>query len=174
MRAERGLGARTLAIAAAGLLAAGCGYSLRGNLPSHIRTVAVPTFVNKTQEPAVEETITRAVAEAFTTNSGLKVVAPGNADSILEGEIVGFQVQPIALNPAANVQQFRVVVTLNLRFKDLRANEILLDEKGVQEKADFQAASDVAANVAAERGPALRQAATDIGRAVVDLAINRF
>ena len=31
----------------------GCGYSLRGNLPSHLKTVAVPTFANRTQEPGV-------------------------------------------------------------------------------------------------------------------------
>ena len=41
-------------LVALGLLAGGCGYSLRGSLPSHIRTIAIPVFANKTQEPAVE------------------------------------------------------------------------------------------------------------------------
>src|SRR2546430_17093729 len=113
-------------------ISGGCGYSIRGNLPAHIKTVAVPVFVNRTTEPGLEDVITRAVVDAFTTNSGLKVVDPQRADSILEGEIVGYQLQPLAFTPGANVQQYRVVVTLNLLFRDLRKNEILLAEKGVQ------------------------------------------
>ena len=157
-----------------GGVAGGCGYSIRGNLPAHIKTVAVPVFVNKTTEPGLEDVITRAVVDAFTTNSGLKVVDPQRADSILEGEIVGYQLQPLAFTPGANVQQYRVVVTLNLLFRDLRKNEILLTEKGVQEKADFTATGSVAANVSTERGPAQQQAATDIARAIVNLAVTRF
>lgn len=168
--AARGLLALVVALA----LAAGCGYSLTGNtLPSHIRTVAVPVFVNRTQEPNVESFITRAVVDAFTTISGLKVVDPASADAILEGEVVGYQLQPLSYNQAANVQEYRLVVTLNLRFKDVKDGAALLDEKGVQEKADFRSASLVSGNIAQEE-TALRQAATDIGRAIVTRAITRF
>lgn len=41
------------------VLAGGCGYSFRGNLPDHIKTVAVPVFTNKTAEPAVETSTLR-------------------------------------------------------------------------------------------------------------------
>lgn len=164
---------RALAAAVACLLTAGCGYSVTSNLPPHIKTVAVPIFANRTQEPAVENLITRAVVEAFTTNSGLKVVNPEDASAILEGEIVGYQLQPLAFNQAANVREYRLVVTLNLRFRDVRTNTLLLDAKGVQEKADFRAASAVAVSIATEQF-ALRQAATDIGRAIVNLAVDRF
>ncbi len=150
----------------------GCGYSLRSNLPEHIQTVAVPVLVNRTQEPAVEDLITRGIVEAFTTNGRLRVVGVGQADSVLEGEIVGYQLQPLSFDQRANVQEYRVVVTLNLRFKDVRKNEMLLEEKGVQEKADFRTA---AGNVTiARESAAVRQAATDIGRAVVNLALERF
>jgi outer membrane lipopolysaccharide assembly protein LptE/RlpB len=168
--AARGLVAIVLACALAG----GCGYSLTGStLPAHIRTVAVPVFVNRTQEPGVENFITRAVAEAFTTSSGLKVVDPAGADAILEGEIVGYALQPLSYNQAANVREYRLVVTVNLRFKDATSGEMLLDEKGVQEKSDFSSAEDVS-NSIARAETALRQAATDIGRAIVNLAITRF
>src|SRR6185436_15914604 len=90
------------------LVAAGCGYSLRGNLPAHIKTVAVPVFRNRTSEPGVENFLTGAVVEAFSTNGRLRVVRPDRADSILEGEVVGYQVQSIAYDPQANVQQYRL------------------------------------------------------------------
>lgn len=150
----------------------GCGYSLRGSLPDDIRTVGVPVFGNLTQEPAVENVITAAIIDAFATNSRLVVVRPENADSILEGEVVGYALQPIAYNQDANVTEYRLVVTLNLRYRDVRRNELLLQEAGFREKADFRS-STVAQNLTLEDG-ALRQAARDIGRAVVALAVTRF
>jgi len=65
----RRFGVLTLALAALGLGA--CGYSFRGTLPPHVRTVAVPIFFNRTQEPGVESIITRAVVQAFATNGRL-------------------------------------------------------------------------------------------------------
>src|SRR5207249_95402 len=102
------------------VLGGGCGYSLRGNLPGHIKTVSVPVFKNRTSEPGVENFLTSAVVEAFSTNGRLKVVGTGQADSLLEGEVTGYQVQSIAFDPRATVQQYRLVVTLNLRFRDLK------------------------------------------------------
>jgi len=54
-----------LLLALAACLAAGCGYSFRGNLPAHIKTVAVPVFQNRTQVAGLENTITSAVVSAF-------------------------------------------------------------------------------------------------------------
>ena len=65
--------AGALALVAA-LVLGGCGYTVRGTLPAHINTVAVPIFKNHTREPAVESLITRAVVEAFSTNGRLRVV----------------------------------------------------------------------------------------------------
>ena len=80
-------GARAVAAFALAALVSGCGYTigLGGNLPSHIKTVAVPIFVNGTQQPAVENFITAAVVNAFVTSGRLKVVPVSQADSILEG-----------------------------------------------------------------------------------------
>jgi len=84
---------RALALMAVAL--AGCGYSLRGNLPGHIRSVAVPVFTNRTSEPAVENILTQAVVQAFSTNGRLRVVKPEQADAILEGEVVDYQIQAL-------------------------------------------------------------------------------
>jgi hypothetical protein len=81
-----------------GTMLGGCGYTVNGTLPSHINTVAVPIFRNRTQEPAIEGFITRAVVEAFSTNGRLKVVGSGNADAILDGEITEYSVASIAFD----------------------------------------------------------------------------
>ena len=152
---------------------AGCGYAFRGNLPDHIKTVAVPVFKNKTSEPAVETLLTSAVVEAFASNGRLRVVKPEDADAILDGEVVGYSVQSIAFDNKANVRQYRLLVTMNLRLRDVRRSSILFEEQSLKEKADFQVLGAVSQTISAEEG-AVRTAATEIGRAIVSLTIDRF
>jgi hypothetical protein len=160
-------------LAAATWAAGGCGYSFHGTLPDHIRTVAVPIFVNRTQQPGVESVITRAVVDAFATNGRLRVVRSEDADAILDGEVIGYSVGPIAVDPSLTVQQYRLAVTLNLRMRDVRRNELLFQQSGFSEQADFRVAGSVAQTISVEAG-ALQQAATEIGRSVVSLALDRF
>ena len=152
---------------------AGCGYSFRGNLPDHIKTVAVPVFTNKTSEPAVESLLTSAVVQAFASNGRLRVVRPEDADAILDGEVVGYSVQSIAFDNQANVRQYRLQVTMNLKLRDVRRNTVLFDQQGLREKADFQVLGAVSQTIGAEEG-AVRTAATEIGRSIVSLTVDRF
>lgn len=160
-------------VVAAAIVIGGCGYSLRGNLPAHIRTVAVPVFANRTQEPAVENFLTRAVLDAFVTSGRLRVVRPEEADAILRGEVVGYRLDSLSYDPRANVREYRLTVTLNLEFRDARRNAVLWRQEGVQEKADFRVPGQVSATITHEEA-ALRAAAVDIGRAIVNLAVDRF
>jgi outer membrane lipopolysaccharide assembly protein LptE/RlpB len=151
----------------------GCGYSMRGTLPEHIRTIAVPVFRNRTQQPAVENFLTRAVVEAFVTNGRLRVVPPERADSILEGEVTGYEVQSIAFDPRLNVRQYRLVVTMDLRFRDVREQKVMFDRRGFQERANFQVPGTVSETIALEE-TALRTAAVDIARAIVSFTVEPF
>jgi outer membrane lipopolysaccharide assembly protein LptE/RlpB len=167
----RALGA--FVVLAATLAAAGCGYSLRGNLPDHIKTVAVPVFQNKTPVPAVENFLTNAVVNAFSTNGRLRVTSVDRADSVLDGEITSYMLQSIAYDAAANIRQFRLTVTLNLRFRDVRRNEVLFQRTNYADRADFAVPGTVAETITASEG-ALQQAATEIARSVVSFAVERF
>jgi Lipopolysaccharide-assembly len=171
MRAARGL---LLAWLAVGALAGGCGYTFGGNLPPHVKTVAVPMFKNLTQQPAVENVITSAVVNAFASNGRLKVVPAAQADSILEGEIVGYDVEPIAFNSSINAQQFRLRVKVNIQFRDVRKNTMLWRQEGLEERSDFRVGGQVSQTLSTEREGAAGQAAQDIGRKIVSLALDRF
>jgi outer membrane lipopolysaccharide assembly protein LptE/RlpB len=151
----------------------GCGYGLRGTLPGHLRTIAIPTFTNRTSEPGVENFLTRAVVEAFSSNGRLRVVEPAAADSILDGEVTGYELQSIAFDPSANVRQYRLIVTMNLRYRDIRDEKLLFDRRGYQERADFRVAGAVSDTIAREQG-ALRQASVDIARSIVAFTLERF
>jgi outer membrane lipopolysaccharide assembly protein LptE/RlpB len=162
-----------IAALALALAVAGCGYSLRGTLPPDIRTVAVPVFTNRTLQPAIETLVTRAILDAFATQGRLAVTHPEAADAILEGEIITYDVVSIAFDRRANVQQYRLVLTLNLRMRDRRRDTVLFQRTGLREQADFRVFGTVAETIAREES-AVREAAREIGRSVVSLAVNRF
>ena len=155
------------------VVSAGCGYSLRGNLPAHLQTVAVPVFQNMTPVPAVENFLTNAILNAFTTNGRLRVTSADRADAILEGQITNYSLQSIAFDSLANVRQYRLTVTLNLKFRDVRRNEILLQRAGFSDRADFVVPGTVAETISLQES-ALAQAATQIARSVVSFAVERF
>jgi len=133
----------------------------------------VPIFRNSTREPGVESLITRAVVEGFSTNGRLRVVRSSQADAVLDGEITSYSVASIAFDNDANVRLYRVVVTVNLRMRDVKRNAVLFEQNQVQEQADFRVQGQVAQTISREE-TALRVAATEIGRAIVALAITRF
>jgi outer membrane lipopolysaccharide assembly protein LptE/RlpB len=164
--------AAALALAVA-LLLDGCGYTVRGTLPAHIQTIAVPIFRNHTREPGVESFITRAVVEALSTNGRLRIVGTGQADAVLDGEITGYSIASIAFDRDANVRLYRLVVTTNLRLRDVRQNTVLFQQNQVREQADFRVQRAVSQTISREE-TALGTAATEIGRAIVALVVTRF
>jgi outer membrane lipopolysaccharide assembly protein LptE/RlpB len=168
----RGKG-RALALGLLATALAGCGYSFRGTLPEHIQTVAVPLFANKTAEPRIESLLTSAVVEAFSTNGRLRVVKREDADAILEGELVGYSLLSISYDSQANVRQYRLLLTMNLKLLDLRRSAVLFEEHGLREKADFQVMSAVSQTISVEE-TAVRTAAMEIARAIVSLTVTRF
>jgi outer membrane lipopolysaccharide assembly protein LptE/RlpB len=168
----RGKG-RALALGLLATALAGCGYSFRGTLPEHIQTVAVPLFANKTGEPRIESLLTSAVVEAFSTNGRLRVVKREDADAILEGELVGYSLLSISYDSQANVRQYRLLLTMNLKLLDLRRSAVLFEEHGLREKADFQVMTAVSQTISVEE-TAVRTAAMEIARAIVSLTVTRF
>ena len=157
---------RVLELALPSVLVAG--YGTRGNLPDHIKTVAVPIFKNRTLEPGVES-----VVNAFSSGGRVRVVPLAEADAILEGEVVGYTLEGLAFDRSAIVRAYRLRLTLNVEFRDVKRSAMLWRQEGLQETSDFQVEGTVSDTVARGQGAVL-QAATEIGRKVVNLAVDRF
>jgi len=170
LRVVRALLPAALLLAAA---AGGCGYSFRGNLPDHLKTVSVPVFRNRTTEAGAESTITSAVVNAFTSNGRLKVVSLEQADSVLDGEITGYSVQSLTYDSRLNLRSYRLTVTMNVRFRDLRRTQMLWQQDGLVEEVSFDVAGQVSDTISREEG-AVKQAALEIGRKLVGHAVDRF
>jgi outer membrane lipopolysaccharide assembly protein LptE/RlpB len=151
----------------------GCGYTLLGNLPDHLKTVSVPVFKNRSSEAGAESTITAAVVNAFTTNGRLRVVPLDRADSVLEGEITNYSVQSLTYDSKLNLRSYQLTVSMDVRFRDLKRSELLWSQNGLTEQVSFDVAGQVSDTISREEG-AVKQAALEIGRKVVSRAVDRF
>ena len=162
--AEHRRAGRALGLVLVALVLAGCGYSTRGSLPDHIKTMAVPIFKNRTLEPGLDSAITSGVVNA---------VPIDQADAILQGEVVSYSLDGLAFDQNANVRAYQLQVVLNVEFRDVRKSALLWRQEGLSATSDFQVQGAVSDTIARGRG-AVSQAAAEIGRRVVNLALDRF
>jgi hypothetical protein len=167
------LARRDFGLALAAALLARCGYSTRGNLPDHIKTVAVPIFKNRTLEPGVESAVTSGVVNAFSSGGRVRVVPLGEADVVLEGEVTGYSLEGTAFDRILVIRAYRPRLTRNVGFRDVRQSALLWRQEGLQATSDFQVDGSMSDTVVRGQG-AVVQAASEIGRKVVNLALDRF
>jgi len=103
----------------------------------------------------------------------VKVVPIDQADAILQGEVVAYSLDGLAFDQTANVCAYRLGLVLNVEFRDVRKSAMLWRQEGLSETSDFQVQGQVSDTIARGRG-AMSQAAAEIGRKVVNLALDRF
>jgi len=115
------------------LLFAGCGYTTGSLLPSHIKTIYIENFKNKidiSDEPSdkhgyriyrvgLENEITEKIIDQFIFDGHIRIVDKDDADIILEGELLDYYKQPLRYDKFDNVEEYRIIVTVNLEATDI-------------------------------------------------------
>lgn len=163
-----------LASLAVALVSGGCGYSLRTSLPPGIKSVHVPVLENKTAEPGIEDFITQALTQAVVQSARVRIARNAQeADAILSGSIVVYRLAALSFDRSANVTSYRLVIGLDLTFKDLKQDKILWKQDRIEERADFLVAGQVTQTLAREN-QAVQRAAVDVARAIVSFAFEGF
>lgn len=112
-----------------------CGYRLSGKgslIPPEARTIAVPAFINNTNEPYVDVEVTKAVVDEFIADGRLRIVDVEAADLALRGVVVNYEVTALSFTADVFVQQYRVRIVVNASLEDLRAKKILWKEAGIE------------------------------------------
>ncbi|MDH5174948.1 MAG: LPS assembly lipoprotein LptE, partial [Elusimicrobiota bacterium] len=111
------------------ILLFGCAYTPVEILPQHIKTIAIPTFINRTAHYGIESKLTDAVIEEFIRDGHLSIAKRKEADALLTGEIVTYVLEPLSYDATEVVEQYKLWVIVNLSFRDLAAGEVLWEEK---------------------------------------------
>jgi hypothetical protein len=106
--------------------ATGCGpYSFSGSASTHIKTIAVPVFEDRTAEFGVKDRLSTAIVDEFTRDNTLKIADRRMADSVLLGTLMSVQETAGAYNQQESVQEVRVTVTVQLKYEDLKKRKTL-------------------------------------------------
>lgn len=115
-------------------LLSSCGYGLSpagGIVPEGVKSIAIPTFINGTNEPYVDVEVTKAVVDEFLADGRLQVVASETADLVLRGRVTRFTATALSYTADSHVQQYSVSIGLDVSVEDVKSLKILWQEKGL-------------------------------------------
>ncbi|MCD6404269.1 MAG: LptE family protein [Planctomycetes bacterium] len=120
--------------------ATGCGYHAGYAARKDIGTVAVGVFGNRTFYRDIETDFTRAVISEIQKNTPYRIVASGEADAILEGEIVSYRKTMLQESADDEPMEVQVVLTVNATLRN-RRNGAVLFKNSVREAEDYAPAA---------------------------------
>ena len=159
----------TLAVCSLAAVAmSGCaGYKMGSVKPeaySHIHTISVPTFENRTLEPRVSVLVTNAVIKQIQMDGTFKVASKGNADAELRGSISRIERQQLRSARTDTFQSTELLSYLVIRWA--------LHDPVTGEKLEYNQARDIDDNnVDGTSGLRVRPG-QNVGRTIVFLDPN--
>jgi hypothetical protein len=162
--------------------ASGCGYSLSGRgsfLPSYIRIVGVPLFVNNTPYFEVEVQFTEKMRSEFIGRGKYQVLPQETGvDAVLRGTIQNISISPANFTGQQQASRYVINVVMKLEFVDLKNNKTLWENPSMSIReeydlpADFQAGNPQA--FFGQASNALDRVTTESARTVVSAILEAF
>ena len=144
-----------------------CGYRLSGKgtlVPEGAKTIAVPAFINYTNEPYVDLDVTQAVVNEFIADGRLRIVDVEAADLALRGIVVKYEVAALSFTADSYVQQYKVRIVVNASLEDLRAKKTLWRENNIEAVfiADYKVTLGDITVTKSAKDAAIKKASQDI------------
>lgn len=148
------------------LLQNGCtGYRLGSQLPKDIRSVYVPTVRNNTEEPLLENEMTRAILSQIQRDGSLKIATKENADAILYVTLDYYTINPLAYdgNNRSRPNEYRLILGARIEMVRNDNGKVLTRNSSLRGRNDFPLTGDLTS--AKQNG--LPGAAEDLARYIV-------
>lgn len=124
----------------------GCvGYKLGTMLPDDIKSVYIPTFINETGEPFLENETTKAVLREIQTDGSLILAKEGEADSILEVTLTSYDLNPLVYEQTnrTRASQYRATIIAGIKFTRVRDGKVIAQRSRVKGDAVFDFSGDL-------------------------------
>jgi outer membrane lipopolysaccharide assembly protein LptE/RlpB len=159
------------------LISAGCGYHAAGHanlLPPDLRTLAVPAFVNQTQTYKIEQTLTAAVVQEFTTRTKYNITAdPSSADATLRGTVLATSTTPLTYDSqTGRASSVLVIVSLKVALTD-RQGRVLYQNPSYVFREQYQVSQDLS-SFFEEDSPAFQRLSRSFSRTLVSNVLEAF
>jgi hypothetical protein len=170
-----------LVLSLATMSASGCGYSLAGRgsfLPTYIKTIGLPTFVNNTPVFEVERTITDRVRSELIGRGRYTILAERTGvDAVLIGEIMNIGLAPAAFNQQQQATRYAITIIAKIEFRDLKTDKVLWQNPAMAFTEQYEVTTQVAADAATFLGQnqnAVERLASEFARAIVSAILESF
>jgi outer membrane lipopolysaccharide assembly protein LptE/RlpB len=158
-------------------LGTGCGYHTAGHanlLPSDLRTIAVPAFVNQTQTYKIEQMLTGAVVQEFATRTNYHIVtAPDSADATLHGTVLSTYTTPLTYDSkTGRAASILVIVSMNVLLTD-RQGRVLYQNPSYTFREQYQVSQELS-SFFEEDSPAFQRLSREFARTLVSNILEAF
>ena len=148
----------------------GCGYALVGrgtNIPENIQSIYLSPLENATRRSEVEQILTRALAEELVTRKRFTLVNDaGQADAVLDGRVLLFEVSPTTFDEEGRSTEYQITITAAMSFRDRAADQVLWQNDRYVYKENYEVLQDKQSYFDQEKG-AIEEAAGRFARTVV-------
>ncbi len=121
------LGGESLCVVILCLLLSGCGYHLAGKQLNEVsgRSIAVPTFANRTTTYKIEQELTDEVRRELIRRTHFKVVPEDTGDIVVTGEVLNYNAVPVIFDPNGRGAAYTILVDLSVRVREADTGKIL-------------------------------------------------
>ena len=163
------------------IYAAGCGYSTRSLLSPSYTSIYVDSFTNNIKiaaeqsdarmyrgyRPGLEASVTKAIIDKYLFDGNLKIAKSENASLILKGALSDFRKEPLRYDANDNIEEFRIIVVVDMYLEDPKSGKILWKENGFSGEATYRTSGSLAKSESA----AMDDAINDLARRVVERTV---
>jgi len=145
----------------------------KNQLPSRIRTVAVPAFQNNALRFKIESRFTGAVIDELVHRGrGLRVQGDREgADAVIEGVIKSFTFSGVLLDDKGRARIFEVTIVAAVTVRDQTENRVLYDNQNFVFRGEYEFASDPR-SFFNEEDPAILRMSRSFAESIVSTLIN--
>ena len=164
-------------VAAICFLGTGCGYHTAGHanlLPSDLRTIAVPAFVNQTQTYKIEQMLTGAVVQEFATRTNYRIVtASESADATLHGTVLSTYTTPLTYDSTTGrAASILVIVSMNVSLAD-RQGRVLYQNPSYTFREQYEVSQELS-SFFEEDSPAFQRLSREFAHTLVSNILEAF
>lgn len=174
---ERGMGRVFFLLLAAALLLGGCGYRFAGDggaIDPSLRSVFVPPFPNRTEEPALGNILRNALIEEIRRENRFET-AEGreSADLLLQCEIRSYETYPVSYRETGYALENRIRLSVELTLEDRRTGTVLWSNRNMAGTETYVIRTDPRLTENGRRA-VLQELARDLAEAAFRLMTSGF
>ena len=177
--------ARSLVVVVVGaaLASQACGYSLAGRgsfLPAYVKTIGIPTFVNRTTVFNLETLVTQKVRAEFIGRGKYQILPQSTGvDLLLNGEVSSVTLQPTTINQATGLaSRYSIVMVARIELRELKEDKTLWENPSVMFRQEYDATSGRGSTDAVaffqQDASALERMSSEFARTIVSAILEAF